>query len=275
MLPTKEEYLLFGSYCFDDKCIYLCLMSIEWFSEKVKSFAQQTVSTLKSMPSIKLVILDECDSMTRDAQTALRRTMEKDAKSTRFCLICNYVSRIIEPLVSRCSTFRFKLLDSELSIKKLRQIADLESVRVSDQLLEELVSLSEGDLRRAITLLQSSSLIKVDEEGELTIEDIHEMAGYIPKQCIQNFIQICSSKSYERMTECVTELIASGYSGSQFLLELHEWVIECDESLLSDKQKAIISERLAYNDKRLLDGADEFLQLLDVGAVLINNMDSP
>ena len=226
------------------------------------------------MPSIKLVILDECDSMTRDAQTALRRTMEKDAKTTRFCLICNYVSRIIEPLVSRCSSFRFKLLDSDLSIKKLRQIADLESVRISDQLLSELVALSEGDLRRAITLLQSSSLIK-EEDEEVTIDDIHEVGGYVPKQYIDNFVDICRSKSYERLTECVSELIASGYSGSQFLLELHEWVVNCDESLLSDQQKAVISERIAYNDKRLLDGANEFLQILDVGAVVLNNMESP
>ncbi|CAG2123270.1 unnamed protein product, partial [Medioppia subpectinata] len=72
--------------------------------EKVKSFAQQSVSSAsKSIPAIKLIILDECDSMTRDAQSALRRTMETEAKTTRFCLICNYVSRIIEPLVSRCS----------------------------------------------------------------------------------------------------------------------------------------------------------------------------
>ncbi|XP_054160367.1 replication factor C subunit 4-like [Oppia nitens] len=241
--------------------------------EKVKSFAQQSVSTTtKSIPALKLIILDECDSMTRDAQSALRRTMEREAKTTRFCLICNYVSRIIEPLVSRCSAFRFKLLDSQLSVDKLRQIADLESVRISDELINQLVTLSEGDLRRAITLLQSVSQIKESDE-EVDINDIHEVAGYIPNRFIDQFIQICRSKSYENLTDFVTELIAEGYSGAQFLLQIHDWLIDCDQLLLSDKQKSIISERIAFNDKRLLDGADEFLQILDIGAIVLKTID--
>ncbi|CAG2171471.1 unnamed protein product [Oppiella nova] len=243
--------------------------------EKVKSFAQQSVSsaTSKTIPSIKLIILDECDSMTRDAQSALRRTMEREAKTTRFCLICNYVSRIIEPLVSRCSVFRFKLLDSGLSVQKLRQISDLESVHIKDEVLSELVSLSEGDLRRAITLLQSSALIKEPDE-EVTIDDIHDVSGYIPNKYIQDFIFICRSKSYEKLTEFVAQLFDCGYSGAQFLLQTHEWLVDCDELLLSDTQKSVISERIALNDKRLLDGADEYLQILDIGALILKTIDS-
>jgi len=199
--------------------------------------------------------------------------MEKESKTTRFCLICNYVSRIIEPLVSRCSVFRFKLLNTELVMNKLRQISDLESVKISDQVLSELVSLSEGDLRRAITLLQSSSLIKEPEE-EVTINDIHEVAGYIPKQYIIDFINICQSKSYEKLATFIDNLIGDGYSGTQFLLQLHEWVIETDELLLSENHKSLISEQIALNDKRLLDGADEYLQILDIGSVILKNIDS-
>ncbi|CAG2120193.1 unnamed protein product, partial [Medioppia subpectinata] len=242
--------------------------------EKVKSFAQQSVSSAsKSIPAIKLIILDECDSMTRDAQSALRRTMETEAKTTRFCLICNYVSRIIEPLVSRCSVFRFKLLDSDLSVRKLRQISDLETVRISDEVLSELVSLSEGDLRRAITLLQSASLIKEADE-EVTIDDIHDVSGYIPNSYIEDFVRICRSKSYDNLKDFVTELIGCGYSGAQFLLQTHQWLVDCDQLLLSDIQKSIISERIAFNDKRLLDGADEYLQILDIGALIISTIDS-
>ncbi len=240
--------------------------------EKVKSFAQQSVVSSKVL-AIKIVILDECDSMTRDAQSALRRTMEKESKTTRFCLICNYVSRIIEPLVSRCSVFRFKLLNTQLIINKLKQISDLESVKISDEVLSELVSLSEGDLRRAITLLQTSSLIKEVGE-EITINDIHEVSGFIPKQYVNEFITICQSKSYEKLAAFTANLIADGFSGSQFLLQLHEWVIETDELLLSETQKSIISEQIALNDKRLLDGADEYLQILDIGSLILKTIDS-
>lgn len=239
--------------------------------EKVKNFAQQTVSISKTMPSIKIIILDECDSMTRDAQSALRRTIEKESKTTRFCLICNYVSRIIEPLVSRCSAFRFRPLDTQLVINKLRQISDSESINISDEALSELVSLSEGDLRRAITLLQSSSLIK-EVNQVLTLNDIHEVSGYIPKQYVSDFIDICQSKSYEKLSTFTANLISDGYSGTQFISQLHEWVIETDELLLSDNQKSIISEQIAVVDKRLLDGADEYLQILDIGSLILKTL---
>ena len=88
---------------------------------KVKSFAQQTASGRrpdgKPCPPFKIIVLDEADSMTRDAQSALRRTMEKEGRTTRFCLICNYVSRIIEPLTSRCAKFRFRPLAKEILIQ--------------------------------------------------------------------------------------------------------------------------------------------------------------
>ncbi|MCL4129057.1 UNVERIFIED_CONTAM: hypothetical protein GTU68_009636, partial [Idotea baltica] len=106
---------------------------IQVIREKVKNFAQTSVSSTKPngqpCPPFKIIILDEADSMTNAAQAALRRTMEKQSKTTRFCLLCNYVSRIIDPLTSRCSKFRFKPLSEEVLLKHLKAICEAEGVK--------------------------------------------------------------------------------------------------------------------------------------------------
>src|SRR5271169_5277650 len=132
--------------------------------EKVKNFARMQLSNpspayakLYPCPPYKIIILDEADSMTQDAQSALRRTMETYSKITRFCLICNYVTRIIDPLASRCSKFRFKSLDQGNAKKRLEEIAEMEGVRCEEGAVDALIRCSEGDLRKAITFLQSAA----------------------------------------------------------------------------------------------------------------------
>nr|CAD7428484.1 unnamed protein product [Timema monikensis] len=129
-------------------------------------------------PPFKIVILDEADSMTHAAQAALRRTMERECKSTRFCLICNYVSRIIQPLTSRCTKFRFKPLGNEKILEHLQLICAQEEVLCGQEVLRLLVDTSDGDMRRAITCLQSSA--KLQDKGALvTVEDVLEISGVI------------------------------------------------------------------------------------------------
>ena len=134
---------------------------------KIKDFARQQLSSAPAGPAgeeymkkypcppFKIIVLDEADSMTQDAQSALRRTMENYSRITRFCLICNYVTRIIDPLASRCSKFRFKSLDGGDAVARIAEIARLEGVPLEDGVPEALARCAEGDLRRAITFLQS------------------------------------------------------------------------------------------------------------------------
>ena len=107
---------------------------IQVVREKVKKFAQLTAAGRRpdgvACPPYKIIILDEADSMTKDAQSALRRTMEKSGRSTKFCLICNYVSRIIEPITSRCAKFRFKPLSEEVLLGRLDLISEAEGVKI-------------------------------------------------------------------------------------------------------------------------------------------------
>ena len=122
-----------------------------------------------SVPPFKIVILDEADSMTKDAQSALRRTMEKQGKSTRFCLVCNYISRIIDPITSRCAKFRFKSLSNDAIRTRLEMVCTEEKLQVKDdESMEALIESSEGDMRKAITTLQSCSrLNKVISKREI------------------------------------------------------------------------------------------------------------
>ncbi|XP_051532184.1 replication factor C subunit 4-like isoform X1 [Myxocyprinus asiaticus] len=241
---------------------------IQVIREKVKSFAQLTVAGTrvdgKSCPPFKIIILDEADSMTGAAQAALRRTMEKESRTTRFCLICNYVSRIIEPLTSRCSKFRFKPLANDIQQERLLEICEKENLKYSKEGIEALVKVSEGDLRKAITYLQCAA--RLNAEREVTEQIIIEIAGVVPPKVIKNLLQICYKGTFEKLEVAVKDMIDQGYAATNILNQLHDVMI--DEKL-NDKQKSVITEKMAQVDKCLADGADEYLQLLSLCAVIM------
>ncbi|GBE82409.1 replication factor C [Sparassis latifolia] len=259
--------------------------------EKVKNFARQTpraqvvASDGKTYPCppYKIIILDEADSMTQDAQGALRRIMETYARITRFCLVCNYVTRIIEPLASRCSKFRFKPLDPSSTSNRLSHIATAEKVPVTDEVISALINTSNGDLRRSITYLQSASRLAMssDPPTEITPSDIQEIAGVVPNHVIHDFaatlgVEVVSPdamnvddgakakrKGFDEVRKNVKGLIREGYSASQILSQLHDLVIE--HPTLTAQQKARCALAFAEADKALCDGADEELWILEVG----------
>ncbi|KAK5869349.1 hypothetical protein PBY51_024073 [Eleginops maclovinus] len=241
---------------------------IQVVREKVKNFAQLVVAGTrpdgKPCPPFKIIILDEADSMTGAAQAALRRTMEKESRTTRFCLICNYISRIIEPLTSRCSKFRFKPLANKIQEERLLEICEKESLKYSKQSIAALVTVSEGDLRKAITFLQSAARLNMDRE--ITESAIIEIAGVVPPKMIDNMLQICLSGTFEKLEVAVRKMVDEGYAATQILGQLHEAVIEHD---LSDKQKSAITEKMAVVGKCLSDGADEYLQMLSLCSVIM------
>lgn len=247
--------------------------------EKIKNFARQTprAETIASdgkkypCPPYKIIILDEADSMTQDAQAALRRIMENYARITRFCLVCNYVTRyvlaynlsiyhpnrsvrIIEPLASRCSKFRFKPLDTSSARERLEHIAAVEQVPVNPAVISALISTSSGDLRRAITYLQSAARLSGTTEPPTPINagDIHEIAGIVPDAVVQKFAQTLgvevsfngsgdedvemadvistttttttTLRGFDLIREMVRSLIREGYSASQILAQVCSFV---------------------------------------------------
>ncbi|XP_010281179.1 PREDICTED: replication factor C subunit 4 [Phaethon lepturus] len=245
---------------------------IQVIREKVKAFAQLTASGSRSdgkvCPPFKIVILDEADSMTSAAQAALRRTMEKESKTTRFCLICNYISRIIEPLTSRCSKFRFKPLSDKIQQQRLLDVSEKEHVKISSEAVSYLVKVSEGDLRKAITFLQSATRLMGGKE--ITEKIVTEIAGVIPKEATDELLFVCQSGSFEKLETLAKNLINEGYAVAQLVNQLHDTVVESED--YSDKQKSVIAEKLAEVDKCLADGADEYLQLMSLGALVMQQL---
>lgn len=255
--------------------------------EKVKDFARMQLTNpppgYKSRypcPPFKIIILDEADSMTQDAQSALRRTMETYSKITRFCLICNYVTRIIDPLASRCSKFRFKSLDQGNAKKRLEEIAQNEGVQLDDGAVDALIQCSEGDLRKAITFLQSAARLvgavaakggadadsmEVDTKP-VTVKIIEDIAGVIPRTTIDRLVKAIkphsSGEAYSAVSKVVEDMVADGWSAGQVVTQLYQ-VIVSDETV-PDIQKNQIVMVFSEIDKRLVDGADEHLSILDL-----------
>ncbi|KAF4536896.1 Replication factor c subunit 2 [Lasiodiplodia theobromae] len=278
--------------------------------EKVKNFARQQLSNPPAGPAgveyrkrypcppFKIIVLDEADSMTQDAQSALRRTMETYSRITRFCLVCNYVTRIIDPLASRCSKFRFKSLDEGSAARRLEEIAGAEGVTLGEGAVDALVRVSEGDLRKAITFLQSAARLvgavkvaeqqhpkkkgakvvdedddamDVDEQGggkkkPVSVPVIEEIAGVIPGPTMERLYEAmqprAKSKVYTDVAQAVEDMVADGWSATQLVAQLYEMVLfdEKVEDLKKNKITLVFSE----TDKRLVDGADEHLEILDL-----------
>ncbi|EFY97196.1 activator 1 41 kDa subunit [Metarhizium robertsii ARSEF 23] len=256
--------------------------------EKVKNFARMQLtnpapgySKKYPCPPFKIIILDEADSMTQDAQSALRRTMETYSKITRFCLICNYVTRIIDPLASRCSKFRFKSLDQGNARKRLEEIASAEGVPLEDGAIDALIRCSEGDLRKAITFLQSAARLVgasapgKDGDGDeqmdvdskpVTVKIVEDIAGVIPAPTIDGLVEALrprdAGQTYRSVSKIVEDMVADGWSATQVVSQLYQ-ALTADETI-ADAHKNKIVMVFSEVDKRLVDGADEHLSILDL-----------
>ncbi|XP_066055746.1 replication factor C subunit 5 isoform X2 [Chamaea fasciata] len=169
----------------------------------------------------KLVILDEADAMTQDAQNALRRVIEKFTENTRFCLICNYLSKIIPALQSRCTRFRFGPLTPELMVPRLQHVIQEEGVDVSEDGMKALVTLSSGDMRRALNILQSTSMAF----GKVTEESVYTCTGHPLKSDIANILDWMLNQDFSTAYRKIMELkTLKGLALQDILTEIHLFV---------------------------------------------------
>ena len=263
---------MFGPVHYRDRVLELNASDergIDVIRNKVKNFAKFAVGNQKNengetLPPFKIIILDEADSLTKDAQAALRRIIENYTKVTRFCIICNYISRIIDPITSRCSKFRFQPLSDSAHIDRLRLIANQESVVVSDEGLRAAMGHAEGDLRRSINLMQSAA--SLFQGKPVTAEEITEIAGAVPKGVTDRSLQVIQSGSTRDVVKDVQTVMAEGYSVSQYITQLSDTLVTA--GWLTDLQKSRAARIVSTADHRLTDGADESIQLMYVNSEL-------
>ncbi|CBN80473.1 EsV-1-182, RFC small subunit [Ectocarpus siliculosus] len=238
--------------------------------DKIKTFCKMSISSFQpGCPPFKLVILDEADTMTADAQSALRRTMETQAVVTRFCLVCNYVSKIIAPLASRCAKFRFSTLTPESMKGRLLYICERENIifeNCSRGVLDAIVKSSRGDMRSAVNLLQTVS----QQQHRVTPESVVEVAGEVPERAFDTLWSAVTSPShlehFEDVVDAVSTFVGEGYPVGKVLSEIQSRVVQSGE--LENADKAVICLELMETDRCLNDGADEELQLLNICLVV-------
>jgi replication factor C small subunit len=224
---------------------------IDVVRERIKTFAR-FADRREGIP-FRLAILDECDEMTNDGQTALRRIMEENSEHTRFILICNYSSGIIEPLQSRCAIFRFQRLDEASVAEHLKSIAKKEKLKHSgDTVFGAIYEATQGDLRQAINLMQTASA-----EGEITTDSVKSASGASIKARVAEIIGLAIEGDFDAARTKMVELTrVYGIPERDFLRFANEALGSLN---VPDMAKAI--SILAEYDFRLVQGSQPELQL--------------
>ena len=189
--------------------------------------------------------------------------METYSNVTRFCLICNYVTRIIDPLASRCAKFRFKPLDTSNALERLQYVAKQEDVKYEEGTLGRILTISAGDLRKAITLLQSGSkLVDYTGNDQITIKQIEELAGVVPTTVVEEMVKHINSKDLNQLIAFTNDFIKSGWSGVSIVDQLHDYYITNENYDTDFKNK--LSLILFDTDSKLTNGTNEHIQLLNL-----------
>jgi replication factor C small subunit len=219
---------------------------------RIKDFARTL--PISGAP-FKIIILDEADAVTADAQNALRRTMEQYARDCRFTLLCNYSTRIIEPIQSRCAVFRFAPLKEKDIMLRLKFIAEKESVKLDESGIKAILYIAGGDLRRAINALQGASAIG----GVVNDEVVYKVTSRARPEEVLKMLQAALSGMFMEARNMLHELLINyGLSGTDVIKQIHREIFSLK---IPDSEKIKLIDHVGETDYRLTQGANEEIQL--------------
>lgn len=233
---------------------------IDVVRNKVKDFAR--TRALSDAP-FKIIYLDEADALTREAQQALRRTMENYTNTCRFILACNYSSKIIEPIQSRCAIFRFKPLSNEAVEELIDHVVTRESVTITPEGKQTLIELSEGDCRRVENLLQSSATVA----STITPEVLYKIAAIARPQEVNAVLKSALSGDFLTARKQLMDVMYGyGLSGFDMVRQIHKALLEAE---IDGRLRVRLLDRLSEAEFRIVEGSDEYLQLEGFLAVVV------
>ncbi|MDO5861278.1 MAG: replication factor C small subunit [Thermoplasmata archaeon] len=219
---------------------------------KIKEFARTSPI---GGAQFKIIFMDEADALTSDAQAALRRTMEKYSGICRFILSCNFSSKIIDPIQSRCAVFKFKPLSDQEITEFLSRIVSTESVDIDAEALDGLVKIARGDMRRAVNSLQvAASLGK-----RIDLELIYQTAGLANPEVIGRIITTALDGNYIGARDLLEgTMVEYGLSGQDIIKQIHSGIFGLD---ISDYEKVRLMEKTGECEFRIVEGSNERIQL--------------
>ena len=225
---------------------------IDTIRENVKNFAR--TRAIGDAP-FKIIFLDEADALTREAQQALRRTMENYTQTCRFILSCNYSSKIIEPIQSRCVVFRFKPLEKKDVFEIIDKIGKDEKIKIDDKAKEALYEISEGDCRRLENIMQSCAAL-----GDSITEDlVHSMASMAKPKEVKEVLELALKNRFIDARNKLLDLMLSyGLAGIDVIKQIQKEILELN---IDTKSKMVLIEKCGEIEFRMTEGSDEFLQL--------------
>lgn len=225
---------------------------IDVVRNKVKDFAR--TRAIGDVP-FKIIYLDECDALTREAQQALRRTMENYTQTCRFILSANYSSKIIEPIQSRCVVFRFKHLEKKDILGLIDRIAEDEKLKLGEKAKEALYEISEGDCRKLENILQSSAALDKNISEDL----VHSMASIAKPKEIKEVLELAISNRFiEARNKLLDLMLNYGLAGIDVIKQIQKEILELN---IDNRSKMILIEKCGEIEFRMTEGSDEFVQL--------------
>ena len=220
--------------------------------ETVKTFARSRA--MGEIP-FKILILDEADNMTADAQQALRRTMESYSETCRFILDCNYSSKIIEPIQSRCVIFRFKPLSEKDVEKYLERIAKSEKLEIDKGAIKAIFKECSGDLRKATNILQACASIN----KKITEDIVLQVIGKAKTKDVEELLKLSLDGKFLKAREKLLDLmINQGVNAEDLLKQIYSTIYELD---IKDEDKIRIIKLLGEYEFRVVEGSNPLIQI--------------